>query len=171
MNIYYVYAYLRESDNTPYYIGKGKDRRAYNRSRSCPVPKDKSRIVFLAKNLTEQSALDLEVDLIRFYGRKDIGTGILRNMTNGGDGTSGYVSPWKGKHRPEAVGRKISEARKGKPLSEDHKRKIGEAGKGRTRSDETRRKIGEANKRRVWSDESRRKLSESLKRRHSKILE
>jgi hypothetical protein len=88
INIFYVYAYLR-ADATPYYIGKGKDRRAYVRQgRRIKPPRDISRIVFLRKDLTEDKAFDWERFYIGHYGRKDIGTGILRNTTDGGEGVS-----------------------------------------------------------------------------------
>jgi hypothetical protein len=88
---FYVYAYLRKSDNTPYYIGKGQNKRAYVKHRGLAVPNDKSKIVFLETNLTEVGALALERRMIQWYGRKDLGTGILINKTNGGEGTSGVV--------------------------------------------------------------------------------
>ena len=166
--IYYTYAYLRE-DRTPYYIGKGKGNRVYRRRNiDIKPPKDKSRILILKNNLTEEEAFKHEVYMISVFGRKDLGTGILHNRTNGGDGTSGYT------HSDEAK-RKIGESQKGekhhfygKPFSEEHKRKISESKKdknhpnyGKNLSEKTRRKISEAN--RNPSEENRRKMSESKK--------
>ena len=82
---YYTYAYLRE-DKTPYYIGKGQGNRAYRRRKTdIKPPKDKSRILILKKNLTEEEAFNHEIYMISVFGRKDLGTGILYNRTNGGD--------------------------------------------------------------------------------------
>ena len=86
----FTYAYLRE-DGSPYYIGKGSRKdRVYAKHRSCPVPKDRNRILILKDNLTEQEAIKHEIYLISIFGRKDLGTGILLNRTNGGDGTLGH---------------------------------------------------------------------------------
>jgi hypothetical protein len=91
MRIYYTYAWLRV-DGTPYYIGKGCGKRCFVRGgRSISPPSDPSRIIILKKSLTEGEAFRHEKYLIFVFGRVDLGTGILHNRTDGGDGTSGYV--------------------------------------------------------------------------------
>jgi len=101
-NRFYTYAYLRV-DRTPYYIGKGKGNRAYNKhQKGISVPKNKSRIIFLKQNLTEEEAFKHEIYMIAVFGRKDLGAGILRNRSYGGEGPSGAV-------RSEEWRRSISE--------------------------------------------------------------
>jgi len=102
---FYIYAYLRKSDNTPYYIGKGKDDRAWSKHHF-NIPKDKTKIIILESGLTKIGAFALERRLIRWWGRKDLGTGILMNKTDGGEGVAGY-SP------PQSVRQKYSERSKG----------------------------------------------------------
>jgi hypothetical protein len=127
---FYSYLWLRE-DGTPYYAGKGKGRRAFQtQHRTVHPPKDKTRILVFPCG-TEAEAFALEISLIDLYGRKDLGTGILRNMTDGGEGRAGAVAS-------EETRRKQSLAKRGRPSN----------WAGKTASLETRRKQSEAAKRR-----------------------
>lgn len=139
---YYTYAYLRE-DGTPYYIGKGENDRIYRKGKKeIKPPNDKSRVIFLKQNLTEEDAFKHEIYMIAVFGRKDLGTGILRNRTNGGEGLSNpspeslekRVKQYRGVPRPEEVRKKISASHKGKIMSESSRKKMSENNRGETNS-------------------------------------
>ena len=106
-NDYYVYAYIRTNTSkhgkrgTPYYIGKGRKGRAYNKDHTVPLPKDKSKIVFLEKNLTNIGACALERRLISWWGKISEG-GTLRNITSGGDGNDSK-RPWLSEYNRNRV--------------------------------------------------------------------
>lgn len=104
MFIYYVYAYINKKTGLPYYIGKGKGRRAYMPHGRVKLPKDKSKIVFLETNLSNVGACALERRYISWFGRKGIDEGgILLNITEGGEGSSkpGHLNGMFGKKRPD----------------------------------------------------------------------
>jgi|LauGreDrversion4_2_1035121.scaffolds.fasta_scaffold684100_1 hypothetical protein len=127
--IYYTYAYLRE-DGTPYYIGRGKGRRAFDITHRIKVP-PKGRVLILKQNLTYEEASEHEIYMIAVLGRKDLGTGILRNLTNGGEGRPGPKPQDEvekirksntGKVIPDEVRRKISKAKTGVPVHSDEEK-------------------------------------------------
>ena len=153
-NRFYTYAYLRK-DKTPYYIGKGKGSRCYSKGgRGCNTPSDRNRIIFLKQNLTEEEAFRHEVYMIAIFGRKDLGTGILRNRTNGGDGSSGSVVS-------EETREKMSKVHKGKKLSPKHRAILINSRKGKTNSQQQNRLISEALTGITRTTETRNKISKS----------
>lgn len=77
-------------DDSPYYVGKGKGKRAFDESRKTH-PKSTARVRIVKSGLSEDAAFKLEKELISKYGRKNLGTGILINRTDGGDGASGHI--------------------------------------------------------------------------------
>lgn len=139
---FYVYAYLRNKDSatakagTPYYIGKGSKNRIIEKHKIA-IPTDLSLIVILENNLTELGAFAIERRMIQWYGRTNNKTGILRNKTDGGEGTSGY------KHTDESI-EKIRVASVGRSFpkfNEERKSHLRKLNTGKKLSQETKDKM------------------------------
>ena len=90
MKTHYTYAHSKP-DGTIFYIGKGIGRRAYSKNRNDYwkriVAKYGYEVQILAHWDTEAEALDHEVLLIACM--KDMGIELC-NLTNGGEGATGY---------------------------------------------------------------------------------
>lgn len=118
---FYTYMWLRE-DGTPYYIGKGKAHRAfYDLDHNIHCPRERERIL-VEYHRVEVDALFAEMFFIAYFGRIDLGTGCLRNLTNGGENMQG-ISPvsrkkqgdkLRGIPRPAYVRKAIGDAHRGK---------------------------------------------------------
>jgi len=126
-NLYYTYAFLRK-DGTPYYVGKGKGDRAYSKRRKgVKRPAEDDRILILKRGLTEKEAFTHEKYMIAVYGRKDLGTGILLNRSDGGEGNSGH------KHTEDTKIRigNSSRGKKLKPRTNLHRQRLSASLKGK----------------------------------------
>jgi hypothetical protein len=185
---HYTYLWLRK-DLTPYYAGKGAGYRAYTRTRhGIRRPTDRWRIIVFPHD-SERDALEHEKFMIVIFGRKDNGTGCLRNYTDGGEGVSNPSVETRNKMRQAKLGTtasaltrlRMSMARKGVPQlkhrglrwrhSEEAKEKIRKATMGNKRglghvvTEEARNRIISKQAGRPLTLEHRQKLSEAAKKR------
>lgn len=140
MNNYCVYIHYTKDTKIPFYVGKGIKNRPYVKSNrrsefwNSVNNKHGHMVNIFRNNLSELEAFTIEKCLIKYFGRRDLGNGTLVNLTNGGDGHSGYV-------KSEELKRKISSWTKGRKLSKEHKEALRNANLGKRLKQETREKI------------------------------
>jgi len=96
---YYVYLHCDRKTRIPFYVGKGKGRRAYDFVERQPEWHEKVKslagtfdVEIVENDLTEEAAYDLERELIRKHGKVADGTGTLLNVTDGGSLDFGELS-------------------------------------------------------------------------------
>lgn len=164
--MFYAYIY-RDRNGTPFYVGKGSGKRAWNftrgnqrhlrnkiakmRREDCPPS------VEIIEALDEDHAKFLETCLIAVIGRKDLGLGSLLNLTDGGDGRVGWTEEQKKEHSAKITGQK---------RSQEVREKMSKAAKRRTKRDGSPAKklVGRPSKLkgRKLSPEHKLKISNSL---------
>jgi hypothetical protein len=175
---HYIYTHKRLDDGRVFYVGKGSGRRAWVTQHRNPywkavVAKAGGYTVDIAiDNLDEELSLLAEVELI--HKLKTIGA-RLTNLTDGGEGMSGFTIPSESIERRAAKMRgvkrpDISERMRGVPKTEQCKAKLSASRTGTKASDEARRKMSETRKGRVSSmlgkkhrEESKQKISDAIR--------
>jgi hypothetical protein len=164
-----VYRHIRLDKNEPFYIGIGKtERRAFrkdfrNKYWRHIISQTEYKVEILFDDLTWEQACQKEIELIKLYGRKDLGLGTLVNMTDGADGGLGTIPS-------KETRKKMSLSLKGKVRSNEAKERYSLVAKNRTYSEDTRKKMSDAKKGKIGnrlgtkaSDETKLKISESKK--------
>lgn len=159
--VFYVYQLRLENQSEPFYVGKGKNGRAYDHFAATHHHSLKNHIIkkasregvrvhveFVKESMTEPEAWKLEAELIAQYGRRDLKTGCLANLTMGGEGAAGYVFT---EEQRAHISRKV---RARGPVSDETRRKLSAV----PRSEEWRAKHGAANAQRIVTAETKQKL-------------
>lgn len=160
--IYYLYRHLRRDTGKPFYVGIGKVydadvntkstntyyRRAFAGSKGRSNPHWHNtvenaggyEVEIMLDELTKTEACAKEKEFVSLYGRSNVREdGLLCNLTDGGDGTKGWVCT------PE-ISKKFSESRKGKPRNREAVRRMVEYNTGKKRSEEAKLNMREARK-------------------------
>lgn len=138
---FYVYIWHR-NDGTPFYVGAGKNSRykSYQRrnSHTLNIVKKLGGMMQFQKSIIAvqdiEHAFNLEKQLIKKFGRKDLGTGCLSNKTDGGEGTTNKIVSKKTK-------KSVTEANKKREWSQQTRKRMSESLKGREVKESTRDKL------------------------------
>jgi len=172
-NQFYVYLYRDPKDDRVIYVGKGQQNRAWTHLRR----ETNSHLHRLIKKRLEEGfkiepeilvygseeyAHQVEITLIAQYGREDLNTGTLFNLTDGGEGATGAK-------RSEETVQRLKESHKdrdySKVFSQEVRERMSKAHLGHTHTEETRGKIINALTGRAVSEETRNKISQAQKGR------
>lgn len=126
----YVYRHIRLDTNQPFYIGIGSDKNYFRANQKTSskrnsywvniVSKTDYEVEILLDDLTWQEACEKEKEFIALYGRKDNNTGILSNMTDGGEGVLNVNVSDITRAKLSELGKK----RKGITFTEEHKNNL-----------------------------------------------
>jgi hypothetical protein len=172
MKEFYVYQLRAENEVLPFYIGKGTRYRItqhllpyslkWNTLKNNKIKSliNKDIKVVATKLFTsscEESCFEMEQFLINLYGRRDIGTGILTNHTDGGEGQSGRICS---DEQRKANGLR----KKGTKLSDEHKEKIKQSNLVRFSNPLNREKISKSmkgRKKKPMSEEQKEKIRQT----------
>jgi hypothetical protein len=173
----YVYRHIRVDKNEPFYIGIGNDkhfRRARQKIRRNKiwydiVNKTEFETEILIDNISWEDACKKEKEFILLYGRIDKKNGILANMTDGGNGTSGRImsEEWRKNKSEMMKGNKLA---KGYKHTEENLLLFSKLSKGNKHAvgvkhtDEVKKKISFANKGKIIMKETIEKRNETRKK-------
>lgn len=183
-----VYLHKRLDTNEVFYVGIGNDYRPYVKNKRSKwwnriVNKAGYEVEVIENGLTWKSACLIEIALIEFFGRRDLGKGNLVNLTDGGEGAKGCFPSEetkakigvgnKGKKVSAETKANMSKAQKGRKFTAEHKAKLSAALKGKKHTAEARAKMSEALKGKKKSAEHKAKMSEALKgnKRNAKLTD
>ena len=97
-----VYIHRKKTNGVVFYVGIGNPDRPYKKSKESrsiywtrTANKHGVDVEVVKRNLSSDDACDIEIALISFFGRRDLGTGTLVNLTDGGEGVVGCNSRGK----------------------------------------------------------------------------
>jgi hypothetical protein len=183
-NVYYVYEHYTADTNEIFYVGYGKNGRAYdcvrrNRYWKSVYQSHGVDVHIKQSELTLEEAIEMERSLIKKYGRRDLKTGNLVNLTDGGEGLKN--ASVETRQKLSYIATNISEETREKmrisaknrpPMSEKTKELLRQkfSGKnnpnyGKTFSEEHRRKLSESHKGIRLSEETKRKVGDASRGR------
>ena len=178
----FIYAYLRSRSSangkagSPYYIGLASSGTRPYGKHSCVVPKDRSRIRILRILQTWDEAAKWEKFYIKKFGRIDLGTGILRNLTDGGDGVANPSAETRKKisdaaKAPERVAllRAMAAEQKGKKVILTPEQKLAMGRPGHTKSETWKQKMSTRQKGRQKGETELKNLTLSIRKRSWKL--
>ena len=157
----YVYRHIRKDKNKVFYIGIGSDEnhiRANNfkgRNEIWDNIHSKSEVFveILFDNITWVEACEIEKKLISEYGRLNNKTGILANMTDGGEGTLNRILS-------DETRLKLGRGNRGKKRTEESKSKQSESTKGQKKPESQSLKLKSFRTGKKWDENVRKKISE-----------